>query len=154
MTRQQRPTRAPSTRRRADRQDGSATVELAVLGPVLIMVLLTIVGVGRVAVAKQVVQAAAGQAARAASIARTQDTAQADALSAAQATLNGQSLHCKTTTVTVDTSQLSKQVGDRADVSVTVTCVVDLGDVSGLAPLPGSLTVTKTDASPIDTYRG
>ncbi len=37
--------------------------------------------------------------------------------------------------------------------SATVTCVVNLGDIS-VPGLPGSLTITETVTSPLDTYRG
>jgi len=142
-------------RRPWDRQDGSSTVELAVLGPVMIMVFLFIVGVGRIATARQAVESAAAQAARAASVARTQDVAQRDGKAAGEATLADKSLHCTNSDpVEVDDSQFGTPIGQRASVTATVTCEVDLSDVSGITGLPGKFTVTKTSTSPIDTHRG
>jgi len=120
----------------------------------MIMVFLTIVGIGRVAAAHQAVQAAAAQAARAASIARTAETADRDGRVAAEATLKNESLRCTDSTSKVDTSQFGRAIGEPANVVATVTCVVDLGDVTGMTPLPGTIVVTKTSTSPIDTFRG
>jgi hypothetical protein len=99
-------------------------------------------------------QWAAVDAARAASIARAAGTGAADGREAAEMALSNQNLHCVQTTVDVDVSQFATPVGERAQVVVTVTCVVDLGDVSGLTGLPGRFTVARTATSPIDTFRG
>ncbi len=99
-------------------------------------------------------ESTANQAARAASIARTAATATDDARTTTAGALTSESLHCDRTAVQVDTSEFSTAVGVRAEAVVTVTCVLDLGDVSGVTGLPGKFTVTKTANSPIDTYRG
>lgn len=148
-----RPPRRRSRLRR-ERQVGSATVELAILMPIIMTAVLFVVGVARVMVAAHATQWAAVDASRAASIARQAGTAAGDGDRAAEAALSNQNLHCAETAVDVDTSQFATPVGQRAQVVVTVTCVVDLGDVSGLTGLPGRFTVTKTARSPIDTYRG
>lgn len=140
-------------RRQPDRQVGSATVELALLMPVIMMAVLFVVGVARVSVAIHTTQWAAVDAARAASIARTAGVAADDGRGAAEVALSNHNLHCADTSVGVDVSEFATPVGQRAQVNVTVTCVVDLGDVSGLTGLPGRFTVTKTAASPLDTLR-
>lgn len=145
---------APAARSRHTRQRGSATVELAVQAPLLMMLILAVIGIGRISAAIQAVQTSAAQAARAASIARTDLDAQTDGKAAAQVTLDDHLLRCTDSAVTVDTSQMSVPVGQPASVAVTVTCVVDLSDVSGMVPLPGHLTVTRTSTSMIDPYRG
>lgn len=141
-------------RRLSHRQDGSATVEIALLTPLMLMVVLLVVGMGRIALAYQAVQAVAIDTARAASLARSAEQASADGQLIAQAPLSDRSLYCADTAVDVDTSQFAVQAGQRAEVVATVTCVVDLGDVSGLTGLPGRFTVTKTARSPVDVYRG
>ncbi len=141
-------------RRRPERHAGSATVELAILMPVIMTAVLFVVGVARVSVAIHATQWAAVDAARAASIARSAGVAAGDGLSAAEVALSNQNLHCADTAVDVDVSQFATPVGQRAQAVATVTCVVDLGDVSGLTGLPGRFTVTKTATSPIDTFRG
>ena len=86
-------------------------------------------------------------------IARTQPVADHDAATSAAATLANQQLQCATTLVLVDTSGFAKPVGTPAAVTVTVTCVVNLSDVA-IPGLPGTLPITATMTSPLDTYRG
>lgn len=132
---------------------GSAAIEAAVGVPAFLLFIALIVGAGRVAIARQAVEAAASEAARSASIERTQPAAARAAGEAAAATLANQSLQCLSTRIIVDTSGFAVPVGTAASVSATVTCVVNLGDVS-VPGLPGSLTITETMSSPLDTYRG
>lgn len=143
-------TRLLPGRRTSD--DGSASIELAVLAvPLAALILVAIFG-GRLQVANGVIDAAAHDAARAASISRTAGTAQANARRAASDTLSQQGLHCSTLTVTLNTSGFAVPVGRPATVSATVRCVVDLHDLT--APgIPGSRTLTATFVSPLDTYR-
>lgn len=142
----------PAEPRRASDERGSMTLELAVLAPALLLLVgLLIVG-GRVAIATGSVDAAARDAARTASIARTPDQARAQATSTATGILAAQGLRCATTTVEVGTSGFAVPVGQPAQVSATVTCRVDLADLA-LPGLPGSRTVTAAATSPIDTYR-
>ena len=140
-------------RLRAARLDrGSVALELAVLGPALLLFIGLMILAGRMALANQSVAQAADEAARTASIARTQLGASSGASSAARTALAQQSLQCVSTQVSVDTSQFSRPVGTPATVSATVSCVVRLADLS-LPGLPGSRTVTATASSPLDTYR-
>ncbi|MCL2091785.1 MAG: pilus assembly protein [Micrococcales bacterium] len=139
--------------RRGNRQVGSATVELALLMPIIMTSVLFVIGVARIMLAAHAVQWAAVDAARAASIAREAGGAAEGGDRAAEAALSTQNLHCVETAVEVDVSQFAVPVGQRAQVVVTVTCLVDLGDVSGLTGLPGRFEVTKTARSPIDSYR-
>jgi Flp pilus assembly protein TadG len=132
---------------------GSAAVEMALLVlPVMTIVMLAVAG-GRIALAQGSVQQAATDAARAVSVARTQDAAQADAQAAAAATLSAEGLSCDSTQVDIDVSGFAVPVGTPAQVSATVTCVVRLADL-GVGALPGSHSVTATVISPLDTYRG
>jgi hypothetical protein len=55
------------------------------------------------------------------------------------------------TQVTLDTTGFAAPVGTPASVGATVTCQVD---IAGLLPgLPGSMSITATVRSPLDTYR-
>ena len=136
---------------RTDR--GSAAIETAIGVPAFLLFIALIIGAGRIAIARQSVGAAAAEGARSASIARTQSTADQDATTAVAATLANQGLQCATTHVDVDTSEFAKPVGTTATVKVIVTCVVDLSDVA-IPGLPGTLPITETMTSPLDTYRG
>jgi Flp pilus assembly protein TadG len=140
------------SRRRQDER-GSAAIEAAVGVPAFLLFIALIIGAGRVAIARQAVEAAAAEAARSGSIERTQPTAARAAEGAAAATLANQRLQCLSTLIDVDTSGFAVPVGTPASVRATVTCVVNLGDVS-VPGLPGSLTITETVSSPLDTYRG
>ncbi|MBN1171057.1 MAG: pilus assembly protein [Micromonosporaceae bacterium] len=131
---------------------GSAAIEAAILAPPLLALIgLAIVG-GRIQVAGGAIEAAAHDASRAASIARTASQAQADAHAAAAATLGQRGLHCATLTVTVDTSGFSVPVGQPATVGVSIRCVVDCSDLVADG-LPGSKTLQASFVSTLDTFR-
>jgi Flp pilus assembly protein TadG len=127
------------------------TLELVIFAPALIIMLLFVVGAGRIAQAHQAVEAAARDAARQASIARDPATAQTNATSSAQAALTRGGLNCPAH-VSVDTSGFSRPVGAPATVTARVTCTVHLADVS-LAGVP-TTTVSSDFTSPIDPFRG
>ncbi|SHN88830.1 TadE-like protein [Geodermatophilus obscurus] len=133
-------------------QTGSVSLELAVLAPTLLLFIGVLVYGGRLSLATQAVQAAASQAAREASIARTQPEADTTAASVAAASLARQGLDCVTSSVSVDTTGFAAPAGTPATVTATVTCVVALADLS-VPGLPGSQTVSATADSPLDTYR-
>jgi hypothetical protein len=98
------------------------------------------------------VQAAANDAARAASITRTQSQAAGAATTSATATLANQGLTCTHRRVAVDTSGFTLPPGTPATVTASVTCAVALSDLA-LPGVPGSTRVTATVRSPLDTYR-
>lgn len=134
------------------RERGSEAIEAAVAIPAFLLFIAMIIGAGRVAIAHQAVEAAAADAARSASIARTQDQAHSDALAGATSSLANQQLECVSTAVSVDTSGFTSPPGTPAAVSATVTCLVDLSAVA-IPGLPGSAAIEATMTSPIDTYR-
>ncbi|KUO19172.1 TadE family protein [Streptomyces dysideae] len=127
---------------------GSAAVELVLVTPLLIMVLLTVVALGRLSDARLVVADAAHQAARAASLARTETRARSDARRAARETLQAARSACVRPQVTVDTGSLTPG----ASTSATVTCTADLRDLT-IIPMPGSVKVADTAHSPVDRFR-
>lgn len=130
---------------------GTSVIETVILAPALILFIGLIVAGGRLAVAHQAVEAAAAEAARSASIARNAVDAVAAAETAAVAALGAQDLTCLSRTVDVDVSGFAIAVGTPASVSATVTCQVHLADT--LPGLPGSLQVSATIRSPLDTFR-
>ncbi|KAB7740054.1 pilus assembly protein [Nostocoides sp. F2B08] len=147
-----RPPRTPRTdlhRRVGER--GSAVVEVVLLAPVLGMLLALLIVGGRLAMAEQAVQAAASEAARTASLARTHTEAGSSAQAAAVSGLQAQQVNCLDVTVQVDTSGFTAPVGTPASVAATVTCRVNL---AGLLPaVPGSIVLSSSSSSPLDTYR-
>jgi Flp pilus assembly protein TadG len=125
---------------------GSASTELVVLTPLLVLMLLVVVAFGRIVSARLRVDDAAHQAARAASLARSAGEAQRQAHAAARAALASSGASCAHFTVTADTGAMTPG----SVVRVTVACTADLG-VSGL---PAHVTVTRTAVSVTDMYRG
>ena len=137
-----------SARRRSGDERGSATAELVILTPLLILLLLFVVALGRLAGARIDVDGAAAQAARAASIARSPGAASAVAQQTASSALSSQHITCAHLAVSVDTADFTPG----GSVAVTVTCGVDLADLTGLH-LPGSEAVTSHFVAPLDRYR-
>ncbi len=142
------PTTGQDRNRRTGSERGSATAELVLLTPLLILLLLLVVALGRLASARLQVDGAASQAARAASLARDPTTATTLATQTASQTLTGQHRTCAHLTVTVDTHAFHPG----GSVAVTVSCAVNLADLSGLH-LPAATTVTSRFVEPLDTYR-
>jgi Flp pilus assembly protein TadG len=129
-------------------ESGAVATELVLLTPLLIVMLLFVVALGRLAGARLDVDGAAAQAARAASIARDPATASAMAQQTATAALGSDGVTCANLSVNTDTSQFEPG----GSVAVTVTCTVGLSDLTGLR-LPASESVSSTASSVIDTYR-
>lgn len=131
---------------------GSATLELLVLAaPLLLTVAAAAIGM-RVEVAGGAVEAASYDVARAASISRNAETAYLNAVNSARSTLAEQGLHCVDLTVNVNAAGFSVPVGQPANITATVSCVVDLSDITAHG-MPGSKTMTSSAISPLDRYR-
>lgn len=139
-------------RNRRDPEEGSAAIEAAIAVPAFMLFVLLVIFGGRVAMAHQAVQSAAAEAARTASLERTEGAAQGSGASGAAASLRSQGLHCIAQHVDVDASGFAAPVGTPATIRATVRCTVDLSDVS-VPGVPGSMTITETMTSPLDTYR-
>lgn len=133
-------------------EQGSATLELAILSPAVLALLALAIAAGRIEVAGGAVEQAAAAAARAASIARTPSTARAAATEEASASLRQQGITCGTLDVTVDTAGFAVPVGQPAQVEVSVACTVALSDLA-VPGLPGTRTLRAQVASPLDRYR-
>jgi Flp pilus assembly protein TadG len=135
---------------RSDR--GSSTVELALLVPALVVVLGLLVAGGRLWFARTTVHEAAQTASRAASLARSSSQALSDGTQAGRASLATSGLRCADQAISVDTSAFEVPVGVPATVRATITCSVLFGDVL-LPGMPGSIPLTGTGSSALDTYR-
>ena len=131
---------------------GSIAVEFAILVPAFVLLIAVAAVIGRQTVAQTAIEGAAHDAARAASISRTAVAAQSRANQAAQSVLDGQGLHCDPVTVTIDTSQFGRPVGQPAAVTATVTCSVAFTDIA-VPGMPGNRTLSATFTSPLDIYR-
>ena len=131
---------------------GSAVIETVIVVPAFLLFVLLIVAGGRIMLAQQAVQAAAADAARTASISRTQAAAEHAGRAGAAASLTNQGLRCSSEQVSVDTHGFGSPVGTPAKIVATVTCQVDLFDLT-VPGIPGSRRITATMTSPLDTYR-
>ncbi|MEU4527016.1 TadE/TadG family type IV pilus assembly protein [Micromonospora ureilytica] len=148
---------------------GSVSIEVAVLAPAFIALMVLAGVVGRSAVAAEALDAAAHDAARAASISRDSDTARTRALEAAQKQLDWHGLACSNDLDPTFTGSVagmpdsesgfdnafSSQIGTSATVTVTISCVVSFQDIT-LDILPGMVSeklITAQFTSPLDRYR-
>ncbi len=137
---------------RTTREQGSATVELAVITPLVLLVLTLLVAGGRMVTAEASLDATTTAAARAASLARTPAAATHAAQSTSAATLSQQGLSCHGHALQADTTALTTGPGTGGQVMVTSHCTVELAAL--LVPgLPGSVPLTAHAASPLDPYR-
>ncbi|GGW97818.1 TadE/TadG family type IV pilus assembly protein [Streptomyces noursei] len=124
-------------------------MELVLVTPLLVLMLLVVVALGRLADARLVVADAAHQAARAASLARTEHVARIQAARAAAAALREAGTTCTSPSVLVTTGGLTPG----AHVSTKVSCTAGLGDLTHTG-LPGHVRLAGTAFSVVDTFRG
>jgi Flp pilus assembly protein TadG len=133
---------------------GSSAVELCIFAASIFALIAIIALGGRIMIVGDAVQSAAAEAARAASISRTEGEAQTAAAGGAAAIFANSDLTCAATSVRVDTAGFSAPVGTAATVTATVECEIALDDLMLLPGLPGSHRISSTMTSPLDTYRG
>jgi len=127
---------------------GTAAVELVLIVPVLIVAFLLVVGLGRMAHARQQVEGVAADAARAASLERNTSQSSQAARTTADAALGDRGLDCRSLDLSVDVSDYRPG----GTVKVQVRCTASLGDVA-LSGLPGHRVFSAEATVPIETYR-
>src|SRR3546814_15584850 len=128
---------------------GSASLELVLVTPVVLILLLFVVCAGRLAEARADVDRAARDAARAASIARDPSSAEDAGTSAASATLESGGISCRSLDVSVDVSRFTAG----GTVATSVSCPVDLAHPPE-PRFPGPPTLTAPPAHPLTTFPG
>lgn len=126
---------------------GSMSLEMVLVTPLFVAFLLFLAGAGRMVDAKSQVDGAARDAVRAASIARSAPSAQRLAAETAAAGLTGTDWCAGGPTVQTDVSDW----GPGGRVGVTISCDVDLGDLSFIG-LPGTKRLQGRAIAPIDTF--
>lgn len=127
-------------------------LETVILAPAMVAFVALIVFGAQVSLAQQAVQVAANDAARSASIERTQGAAQASSHRSATASLTSQDVDCTNVRVNVDASGFATALGESATVGASVTCTVSMGSLSMLG-IPGHMDISREASSPIDSYR-
>jgi|GEM_PF-1306368 len=160
MARSKRP-RQERTRQERSRwgrdESGLASLELAFLAGVMIGGVLLVSFAWRLTQARADVADAAAEAARAASLVNEADADEA-ARNAAAASLETATLLCSPMDVATTTSggsgfEVDPTTQAPGTVVVTISCGVDLSDVSGFAGV-GSMTMTAESTEVIDSFRG
>ncbi|MEV0700044.1 TadE family protein [Saccharopolyspora sp. NPDC050389] len=131
---------------------GSASVELAILTPMLLMLVVLVIAGGRIVTADLAMEHAATAAARSASLARTPAAAHSTATSTGTRALAEQNLTCAGLQVTADTSGFG-QPGGPGTVTVTLRCAVSLADLTGIPGLQAGIPLRAVFTSPVDPYR-
>lgn len=125
---------------------GFTILVVGILCPLLAVVIF----MGRYGLADNSIQSAAAAAARDASLSRSTD-ATAHAQTAAQMALNG-NVTCESLDVEIGGNGLYTTLGQSGIVTATITCRLNTSDLT-FPLIPGSITITKTAASPVDPYR-
>ncbi len=138
----------PRRRRWAHNEDGSAIAELVIVAPILLIVVVLMVALGRVDSAQGDVESAARAGVQAAVVAPDASDAQTQASAAAQSSLSGAGLTCTAPQISVNTSNFVAG----GWVSVSVTCVTSLADVS-VPGAPGAKTLRATSSAHLDPFR-
>jgi Flp pilus assembly protein TadG len=127
-------------------------VEVVIIVPVLVM-LLGVIGIGgRYWYAQTTVEQTAASAARAATLLRSGTEAERTARRIVQEDLQRAGA-CDVHDVDVDTSAFLAPVGSRGEVRVMVTCSLSSAGLE-VPGWPGTITVSHTATSVLDTYRG
>lgn len=130
-------------------QRGSATLELVLATPLLVLLLLLVVEVGRLATARADVDDAARAAARAASVQRDPRSATVAARRMVVATLAERGVTCRRLDSAVD----ARAFHPGGWVAVDLTCTVSLSDLT-LLRLPASRAIHSRFVESVDTFRG
>lgn len=134
--------------KKSQSEAGMATLEVVLALPVLIMLALFVVGLGRMAEARSTVDAAAFDAARAASLERNPDLARLVGEDAGRASIGATGIACHGLDIRVDVSNYTSG----GSVTSTVSCTAILTDVN-LAGFTGNKTFTSTATVPIEVWR-
>jgi len=132
----------------AHKEEGQAIAELVIVTPVLLLVIVLLISLGRIDSAQGDVESAARAGVQAAVVQDNPSEAQAQAVTAVASTLATAGLTCPSPQVITNTSNFTSG----GSVSVTVTCVTSLADVS-VPGVPGTKTLWATSVAPIDPYR-
>lgn len=158
------PARSTSARPKPQRGDdciwadhcerGSASIELAILAVAIVALGALFLALGRVGTAREAVDQAATDAARAGSLARTATAAHAAVNATTGQVLAEQQVDCPAPVVHVDASGFAVPPGQTGTVRVAVSCAVPLADLTFLPGLPGSVPVSGQFTSVVDPYRG
>ncbi|WP_255499458.1 MULTISPECIES: TadE/TadG family type IV pilus assembly protein [Aeromicrobium] len=132
--------------RRSRRERGSMSVEVVLTVPILVMFTLLVLAGGRYVAVRADIDAAARDAARAASFERSESAARSAAFAAANSSDVNDSFS------TCDVASVDGSFRAGGVITVTVRCTVDNRGL-GLLGLGGNRDFTASSSAPIDQYR-
>lgn len=134
--------------RRYPEGGAASALELVLMVPVFLVLIYFVVGLGRLTAAREEIDGAARDAARAGSLSRSAAEARASAANAATKTLASHDITCGDLRVDVDTSEF------RAGgwVRVNLSCTVGLADLTRTWA-PGSKTLRARGLAVVDAFR-
>jgi Flp pilus assembly protein TadG len=135
------------TRRGRGARGDAGPLELVILVPVVLLVFGLVVAFSRTTTATQHVAHAAAVGARAAASAQTAGGAAALATDVVADALAQVGMSC-------DPPAVVGTFTPGGSVTVTVSCTVDLGDVTAFGAIPGSRTLTESATEVVDRVRG
>jgi len=135
---------------RGRNERGAVSVEVALLVPVLVLVAAGATAGWRLWWASGQVQAAAGAAARAASVVGDSVVAGQTVTAVINADLATAGVHCQNISISQDVAAVTLPPGVPGTVHVQVRCAVGLTDL--LLPLPGTITVDTGADEAINLY--
>lgn len=141
--------RVRSGRRFRGDSGDSGPLEAVILLPAVLVIFGLILAFGRTTGSGGDVEHAARAGARAAASAQTSGVAEANARRVVDATLADAGIECVSKSVSVAADM---QPGGR--VTVSVSCVVELSDLTDVAAVPGNRTMTASASEPVDRQRG
>ncbi len=136
-------------RRRGADERGVAVLEFVLLVPVFVLLVYVVVAMGRLGLARVNIDAAARDAARAGSIARSADGAVAAAQATAGGVLGAHDITCANLGVAVDTAEFRPGGWVRVELS----CTVSMAELVGVWA-PGDKTMQAQGQAAVDTFRG
>lgn len=141
--------RCPARRPYGER--GSASLELVVVVPAVVLVIALLTAGWRLWSVRSQVREAAAAGARAASLAHSRAEAEQAAAAAVHADLATMRSTCTDPAIGIDASAFAVPAGRDGDVGVDVSCRVPFTDL--MIPMPGSLTASGRAGSRLDSYR-
>ena len=130
---------------------GSISIEAVLIIPAFLIFLALIAAIGRTAAVQADIHAGVVEGARVASQATSSASAEAAAHAAISAHLNRESIQCTTLNITVNAAVLDQPPGHPGQVRARVSCAVPLADLM-VPGLPGTITITESFTTHIDTY--
>ncbi len=157
MTRRRR--RRSSTGARPD--GGSATIEMLIMVPALLVIFNLVIVCGRIIIVHSAIRHAAQAAARSGSLGRTDLAASGNATTTFAAEILNNGLHCEggksfadITLAYLNAPGSPRSIGANSLYRVTISCTIPVLVLPGFDPNNDpDITITYTAYSPVDPYR-